>query len=275
MPELPEMENYKKLLSDKLLDTPITKVSINREKSINVSTEVFEEALVNSRIVYVERRAKHLIFHLSTGRRLVLHLMLGGILYWGTEEQRPNRNTQIEIEFGDMILYFIGLRLGYLHLLSAKETDEAMSDIGPEPLDYRFTEDKFRNVLKGRKGTIKSTLVNQEVIAGIGNCYSDEIAFAASLTPNTRIQKLLESEELTSRLYRSIQSVLREATAGGGYMEMPLYEGDELTGKYNEQCRVYDREGETCIRCNKGIIQKTVITGKKAFFCPECQHEEI
>ncbi|SDW62020.1 Fpg/Nei family DNA glycosylase [Paenibacillus sp. PDC88] len=274
MPELPEMENYKKLLSDRILDIPITKVTLNREKSINVTSDEFTSSLLNTRIVYIERRAKHLIFHLSTGRRLVLHLMLGGILYLGTEDQRPDRSTQIEIQFGDITLYFIGLRLGYLHLLSAKETDEAMSELGPEPLDYRFTEDKLRAVLKGRRGTIKSTLVNQEVIAGIGNCYSDEIAFAASLTPSTKIQKILESGELTSRLYRSIQSVLREATAGGGYMEMPLYEGDELTGKYNEQCRVYDREGETCTRCNKGIITKTLITGKKAFYCPECQKEE-
>lgn len=272
MPELPEMENYRKLLSDRLLDQPITKVTVSREKSINVTPDVFEKELLNHRIVYIERRGKHLIFHLSTGRRLVLHLMLGGVLYIGTETDRPKRTTQVEIEFKDMILYFIGLRLGYLHFLSAKETDELMKDLGPEPLDYRFTEQKFKERLKGRRGTIKSTLVNQRVIAGIGNCYSDEIAFAASLRPDMKIQDVLGSEDTTSRLYHAIQSVLREAIAGGGYMEMPLYDGDTLTGKFDEECRVYDREGETCTRCNEGIITRVEITGKKAFFCPVCQH---
>ncbi|WIV17828.1 DNA-formamidopyrimidine glycosylase family protein [Paenibacillus polygoni] len=272
MPELPEMENYRKLLSERILDQSITNVTVSREKSINVTPEVFEKELVNERIVYIERRGKHLIFHMSTGKRLVLHLMLGGILYIGTEQERPKRSTQVEIEFGEVVLYFIGLRLGYLHLLSAKETDELMSDLGPEPLDYRFTLEKFKERLKGRRGTIKTTLVNQRVIAGIGNCYSDEIAFAASLRPDTKIQDVLLNEDALSRLYHAIQSVLREATAGGGYMEMPLYAGDELTGKYDEQCRVYDREGETCTRCNEGIINKVEITGKKAFFCPVCQH---
>jgi formamidopyrimidine-DNA glycosylase len=116
MPELPEMENYRTLLSEKILDLPITGVVINRDKTINTEPDLFISELTGNRIIFVERRAKHLIFHLGNGKRLVLHLMLGGMIFWGTEEERPDRSTQVEIQFGEHILFFIGLRLGYLHV---------------------------------------------------------------------------------------------------------------------------------------------------------------
>ncbi|WP_145047213.1 MULTISPECIES: Fpg/Nei family DNA glycosylase [Paenibacillus] len=272
MPELPEMENYRVLLSEKILDLPITGVIVNRDKSINKEVQAFSQELVGNRVIFVERRAKHLIFHLANGKRLVLHLMLGGMIYWGTEAERPDRSTQVEIQFGEYTLFFIGLRLGYLHLLTSKETEEAMSDLGPEPLDRRMNVERFANLLKGRRGTLKTTLVNQHIIAGIGNCYSDEIAFAAGLRPSSKTQNIASSPELMERLYRAMQSVLREAASEGGYMEMPLMNGDTKTGSYDEQCRVYDREGEACPRCG-GTIERVEITGKKAFFCPNCQNE--
>ncbi|MDO7904932.1 DNA-formamidopyrimidine glycosylase family protein [Paenibacillus sp. JX-17] len=272
MPELPEMENYRIKLSEAILDTPITGVQILRDKSINVDGVVLEKELIGSRVVYVERRAKHLIFHLSTGRRLLLHLMLGGLLYLGSQEQRPPRSTQIEIDFNGKILYFIGLRLGYLHLLTAKETEAVLAELGPEPLDRRMTLDKFKDTLKGRRGSLKTTLVNQHIIAGIGNCYSDEIAFTAGITPASKVQHIMASPELSERLYHAMQSVLREALYGGGYIEMPFTEGDTLTGAFDDKVRVYDREGETCPRCS-GTIVRTELNGRKVFHCPQCQHD--
>ncbi|GAB6990079.1 Fpg/Nei family DNA glycosylase [Paenibacillus pini] len=271
MPELPEMENYRRLLSVQIINQPITKVVVNREKSINIQTEDFEKELLGLRTIFVERRAKHLIFHLNNGRRLLLHLMLGGILYYGTEEDRPKRSTQVEISFGEHTLYFIGLRLGYLHLLTAKEVEEIVAPLGPEPLDRRMTRERFAGLMKGRRGSLKTTLVNQHVIAGIGNCYADEIAYEAKLLPASKVQDL--PDEAVNRLYDSIQSVLREALDGGGYMEAPFMEGDELTGKYDDKCKVYDREGESCYRCD-GVVNKVELNGRKAFFCPSCQHEQ-
>lgn len=215
MPELPEMENYRTLLSGQILDKIITGVTVNREKSINTEVDVFEKELLGSTVVYVERRGKHLLFHLNTGRRLVLHLMLGGMLFFGTEDERPHRTTQIEIDFSGQKLYFIGLRLGYLHLMTAKEADEELSDLGPEPLDRRMTLDQFTACLKGRRGVLKTTLVNQKVIAGIGNCYSDEIAYMAGFTPASKIQNIVQSPENVKKLYHAMQSVLREATSQG------------------------------------------------------------
>ncbi|AHV97715.1 Fpg/Nei family DNA glycosylase [Paenibacillus sabinae] len=270
MPEFPEMENYRRLLSKHIVNVPITGVTVNREQSINVELEQFKKSLTGARMVFVERRGKHLVFHLHDGRRLLLHLMLGGLLFFGTEEERPSRSTQVEIAFGDRILYFMGLRLGYLHLLSVKETQAALAKLGPELLDKRMNEKRFAELLKGRRGALKSMLVNQQVFAGIGNCYADEIAFEAALLPTAPVQGL--TPESISRLYDAACKVLSEASDIGGYMEIPFMTGDTVTGGYNDSCKVYDREGETCERCG-GTIVKSELSSRKVFYCPECQHE--
>ncbi|MNN19559.1 Formamidopyrimidine-DNA glycosylase [compost metagenome] len=271
MPELPEMENYRIQLSKYILDFPITEVIVNREKSINLEPNEFIEQLSGRQIIFVERRAKHLLFHLDNGRRLLLHLMLGGLLYLGSKDDRPSRSTQIEISFGpDLVLYFIGLRLGYLHLLSAKDAEENLSHLGIEPFGRKMNEAVFASLLQGRRGSLKTALLNQDVIAGIGNCYADEIAFAAGLRPSAKLQNL--QEEDFDRLYSAMKDVLTEATEAGGYMELPFTKDDKLTGGANELCRVYDREGEACPRCGDAIV-KSEMNGRKVFYSPGCQHD--
>jgi len=271
MPEFPEMENYRRLLSQHIINVPITGVTVNRDKTINVEAEAFAQALLGARVVFVERRAKYILFHLYDGRRLLLHLMLGGMLFYGTEEERPARSTQVEIAFGDKILYFIGLRLGYLHLVSVKEGEALMGKLGPELLDRRMTLERFEDLLKKRRGALKTTLVNQHVFAGIGNCYADEIAYEAGLLPTALIQGL--TKDSITRLYNAVRKVLIEATEIGGYMEIPFMTGDTVTGSYNDQCKVYDREGELCHR-DGGTIVKIELSGRKVFYCPDCQHDQ-
>lgn len=270
MPELPEMENYRRLLSNHIINVPITGVNVGREKSVNMDPDTFSRRLTGARIVFVERRGKHLLFHLHDGSRLLLHLMLGGLLYFGSKEQRPDRTTQVEISFGERTLYFMGLRLGYLHLLSVKESEAALAKLGPEPLDRRMTADRFVSLLKGRRGVLKGLLVNQSFVAGIGNCYADEIAFEAGLLPTAPAQNLDDSQR--HKLFGAVVKVLNDATDIGGYMEMPFMEGDEVTGAYNDRCLVYDRGGEPCPRCGEAIVQ-TEWSGRKVFYCPNCQHE--
>ncbi|WP_223066256.1 Fpg/Nei family DNA glycosylase [Paenibacillus caui] len=269
MPELPEMENYKKLLSQLVLDRTISGVKVGREKSINMDPQDFKNELVGRKIIFIERRAKYLIFHLDNGGRLLLHLMLGGMLYFGTDEDKPNRTTQVEIEFEDKTLYFIGLRLGYLHLLSAKQTEEALAGIGPELLDRKMDETKFIKLFVSRRGTLKTALVNQNIASGIGNCYADEIAFAAGLRPDVKLQDL--TEEDLAGLYQAVRQVLTDAAEHGGYMEQPLTADDSLTGGFGDLCKVYDREGKACVTCGQPIL-RTVISSRKVYYCPNCQH---
>ncbi|NHN30725.1 Fpg/Nei family DNA glycosylase [Paenibacillus agricola] len=268
MPELPEMENYKLLLSKRIVGKPITGVEVEREKSINVPVDEFQQQLIGAAIVSIERRAKHLLFHLSSSKVLVLHLMLGGMMFYGTSAQKPERTVQITISWNEQHLYFIGLRLGYFHLHSSQDVDALLSKLGPEPLVSQFTEDKCIQLLHTKKGTLKSTLVDQSVLSGIGNCYSDEICFKAGLLPARHCSQL-DQDELR-RLYESMQNVLHEAIQYGGYMEMPLFVGDTLTGGADARCRVYDREGEPCVNCGTPLSRMDV-SSKKSFCCLLCQ----
>ncbi|MGF7047511.1 formamidopyrimidine-DNA glycosylase [Paenibacillus sp. DS2015] len=271
MPELPEMENYRRVLSNHILDIPISDIKVNRDKSINVPVETFASALIGNRVIFVERRGKYLNFHMSNGTRLLIHLMLGGLMYYGTDEDLPERSTQVEISFGDYKLCFIGLRLGYIHLLSAKEVDQVFSELGPEPLDRRMNEERFVKIAKKRRGGLKTMIVNQHVVAGIGNRYADEIAYRANLLPSAKIQDL--GDEALQRLYSSVVEVLTEAIEDGGYMDTPIYKDDQQTGRYKAKFKVYDREGETCYHCG-GVVSRVELTGRKAFFCPSCQHDQ-
>ncbi len=270
MPEWPEMETYRKMLAERISGQPITEVEVNRLKSINVSEEAFKENLVGRTIWFVERRGKMLLFHLDNGKRLLLHLMLGGLIHYGPKEERPDRSVQVAISFPNGELCFIGLRLGYLHFLSVKEVEAKLAELGPDPFDKRLTLDKFIQRFKSKRGSIKTAMLEQRVLSGIGNCYADEIAFEAGIRPDARISAI--EPESWERLYHAMHKVLLEAAAYGGYMEMPLTADDTLTGGYNDHCRVYDRGGEPCIRCS-GTVEQGEINSRKMFFCPSCQSD--
>lgn len=269
MPELPEMETYKKLLSEKVTGKIITDIEINREKSINVSSLEFVQEVKGKQIIKIDRRAKHLIFRLNSGKNLLLHLMLGGWMYVGNEHDNPDRTKQVILSFGDMNLYFIGLRLGYLHFLDEQDLQQKLSDLGPEPLESSFTFNHFKNILQSKRGNLKTTLVNQKNISGIGNLYSDEICFASKVKPAVTVGSL--DEDSIFSVYNSMHTVLQSAVSLGGYMEDPLFLGDQHTGGYNNHILVYDREGEKCRRCG-GTIIKIELNSRKCFYCPDCQH---
>lgn len=267
MPELPEMETYKALLGSLIGGQKITDVVIGREKSINVPVDRFTMDVANQTIKTISRRAKYLIFELQNGSCLLLHLMLGGWMFFGKEEDKPDRTIQVKLSFGDQHLFFIGLRLGYLHILSPEMVKEEFEKLGSEPINPQFTADAFQQLMQKRKGAVKTALINQEVLAGIGNGYSDEILWYAELSPDKKIQDFDNFQLI--RLYNAIQFILQRGIDQGGYMENPLYKGDGKTGGY--QFFVHDREGEECQHCHAAII-KEEISSRKTYFCPNCQH---
>lgn len=268
MPELPEMETYRRLLQHQIGGRTITDTHVEREKTINLPVDRFAQITRENKITRIDRRGKHLLFHLENTYVLLLHLMLGGFLYLGTTEDKLPRTSQVILSFGSRILYFHGLRLGYLHLLTAEQIDERLADLGPEPLAPSFSPSHLARLLSTKRGILKTALVDQHWLAGIGNCYSDEICFHAGLLPTRRIPELTPEE--VTRLYHSMQAVLSEAMQFGGYMEPPLYQGDGLTGGFNDRCRVYDRGGEPCLRCGQAIVGDR-LSSRKVFFCTHCQ----
>lgn len=268
MPEWPEMEHYRKMLEIRVTNKRVTAVQVERERSLNMSIAEFTTRVQGQQVIAVRRRAKMLLITLESNEVLLLHLMLGGWIFYGQVNEKPERTIQVQLSFGEQQLYFIGLRLGYLHLFTPRQLPERLSELGPDPFDPVLSLSAFKVLLERGRGTLKKQLTDQSIIAGIGNCYSDEICHAARLLPS-RIPSSLTHEEW-SNLYESMHIILIEAVQAGGYMDQAFYNGDSLTGGYNERCMVYDREGEQCHRCEQIIVRGNV-SGKKSFCCPGCQ----
>ncbi|GGH76416.1 formamidopyrimidine-DNA glycosylase [Pullulanibacillus pueri] len=269
MPELPEMENYKRLLHPMLRNKTVDAVVINRSKSVNEPENIFMKNITGKEIIAIDRRAKYLLFHLDSGHVLLLHLMLGGKLFFGKEEDSPDRTKQIIMTFGEDRLFFIGLRLGYLHILTPADIEEQLGHLGPEPLDSSFTLDVFKESLTHKRTNIKNVLLDQDIIAGIGNRYSDEICFEAKILPKRKTIDLAETE--VQALFQAIKMVLTEAVAAGGYMDQPLFKGDNQTGRYLPHFKVHGKEGAICPRCG-GTIEMETMASRKVYYCPQCQH---
>ncbi|ANE47857.1 formamidopyrimidine-DNA glycosylase [Paenibacillus swuensis] len=268
MPELPEMETYKALLSKKTAGRTITAVSVERPKSVNMTAQQFIEQVSGRTITGYDRRAKQLLFLLDDGRLMALHLMLGGWMFYGREEDKPDRTSQVILSFGENQLYFMGLRLGHLHLYTQDEANQVFAELGPEPTAPSFTVEAFAALLSSKRGALKTKLLDQSIIAGIGNCYSDELCHHAGIRPDRSIGGLSQADY--AALYRSMHAVFEEAIQYGGYMENPLYVGDTLTGGYNDRCKVYDRENQPCYRCGQPIV-KEMLNSRKMFYCSNCQ----
>ncbi|AST94792.1 Fpg/Nei family DNA glycosylase [Shouchella clausii] len=267
MPEMPEMATYQKWLTRTVVGQMITDVEVNREKSINVPVIEFKAALQHQTVTEVSRRGKQLLFHLASGQMLLLHLMLGGWMHWGTEEDAPDRTKQVILSFSRHKLYFIGLRLGYIHLHDQQSAEPVLAKLGPEASS--INADKFKEIAEHKRTIVKAFLTNQAHLSGIGNCYADEICYHAKLTPLRTIDSL-SSKELAA-LHQAIAPTLQAAANAGGYMSHPFTASDRLTGGMNSKLCVYDREGEACFRCGNPIIRQEA-SKKNVFFCQVCQH---
>jgi len=271
--ELPELETYKKLLSEQIINKRITGVAVKEEKLLNSEPSAWSKELQGREVLYIERRGKQLLFHLDNGKRLLLNLGLAGQIQYDEQgsEDGSAANAQVMIYFGEHALRLHGIRQGYAHLLSAKEADQLLTDLGPELLDRKMNLEKFRVLFARKRGMLKSALVQQTFVAGIGNGYADEIAFEAALLPSAKLQDL--SEETVERLYRSTLTVLNDAIENGGLGEQPLNAQDQLTGGYKSHVRVIERDGQPCERCG-ALIQKAEIGSRRTYYCANCQKEQ-
>lgn len=272
MPEWPEVENWRKMLNERVCGWHITAVTVQRASAVNEPEETFSRELAGRQIAIVERRGRNLVFHLDDGNRLLLRPAAGTRLYIGQEAPAKEQDFQVILGFENGTrLFFGGLKPGSLNRLTAKQVLEELKALGPEPLDARLTPEVFRERLAARRGKLKNALTGQQVVAGIGPRYGDEICFAACVHPETPVSRL--SAEDIGRLYDAMRQVLTEAADKGGFPDKPLFDNDPHSGGYYEARKVFEREGEPCAVCGTKI-EKGEASGRKTYFCPHCQRKD-
>ena len=287
MPELPEVETIKRGLTRKILNKKIIVVEIKKPHLIKNKIEDFTKCLQNNAISNIDRRGKLLVCTLKNKDKfLLIHLKMtgqliyqnkkpiiaGGHSFVGMDWHLPNKFSHIIITFNDKSqLFFNDARqFGYMHLVEKDELQQILSMYGIEPLSSSFTLSVFKEILNKKRSAIKIILMNQSLIAGIGNIYASEICFFAKVKPNRSAISLNETE--IKNLYKGCKMILKKAVEKKGTTFSDYLDVDSKKGSFINFLKVYQKSGEECKRCKKGIIKKTKIGGRGTYYCDYCQY---
>lgn len=283
MPELPEVEVLVRHLRPLLLGKTIRAVQIRRERVIRpTSVAKLKRALVGAKFGELTRRGKFLLFQLRHPHRkdpftLVGHLGMTGRMFVLRPGEALPKHAAVVLELGSRRFVYEDQRyFGRLTL-----DDSSVARMGPEPLSQDFTPEKFAEALAGSSRAIKVRLLDQDLVAGVGNIYASEALFRARIAPQLAAGKLNPTQ--VRALWRTIREVLTQAIRFGS--TIPLNHGEKSASSdglfyygraegtpdyYEERLRVYDRAGQPCIRC-KTAIRRIVQAARSTYFCPKCQ----
>ena len=287
MPELPEVETVRRGLHDLIIGSTISAASSDTPKSFPNAAADVVTFLVGATVTDVRRRAKVLLIDLSSGYTLVTHLKMTGQLVYVRDSERfgaghpndslvnhlPDKSTRVTLEFTDgSHLYFNDQRkFGWMKLVPTSEVPQMpfMQKVGPEPLLRDFTAEQFAERFTRRANTsIKAALLDQSVIAGVGNIYADESLWGAKIHPKWLVKTITIAE--FKKLYTELRAVMNLAIEKGGSTNQNYVNAEGKRGSYMDFARVFRREGLECPRCGATIV-KFKVAGRGTHICPVCQ----
>jgi formamidopyrimidine-DNA glycosylase len=279
MPELPEVETVARGLAGRLAGMTLTGVDLRRGDVVLAGRERMP-SLAGRTVTVVRRRGKNVLIGFGGPAAAWLRVNLGmtGRLYFAEPGGELLPHTHLRLHFGGgkgggaggEVHFRDPRRFGGVWLLEGPdpEVHEGLKDLGPEPLEVAFPE--FRRRLRGARA-VKTALLDQRLVAGVGNIYADEALHRAGLHPCRTLGSLTEAE--AHRLWTAVRRVLQEAIDCGGSTIRDYISSDGAEGSFQFRHRVYGREGEPCRRCKSAIV-RLVLTARSAHYCPQCQPDE-
>jgi len=290
MPELPEVETTVRYLKDKIIGQKIVGLDFDTPNLIKKpSPEELKRQIVGKKITKIERKGKNILIYLNQDYLLLIHQKLTGHLLYGKWQKEKGKwlpqekNSPLFLDRQNRFIHFLlflanGKMLAlsdlrkFAKIIFAKKEEVLNSDdlktLGPEPLSKEFTLTYFQKICQKSNKPIKTLLMDQKLISGIGNIYSDEILWQAKISPLRKANSLKEKE--IKVIYQKIKVVLKEAIKLQGTSIVDYRKPDGAKGKMDKFLKVYRKEGQKCPRC-QGIIKRVVINGRSAHFCPKCQ----
>tara|TARA_Y100000591_G_C21683636_1_gene619406 strand:+ start:10 stop:873 length:864 start_codon:yes stop_codon:yes gene_type:complete len=287
MPELPEVEIVRQSLDKKIRKKKVKRVIV-RNKNLRVKIpNNFKKFLENKKINKVSRFSKYLIIYLSNNEFCLIHLGMSGTIHLIDSKIKnnftnlsfynsyflPQKHNHVEIIFDKFkIVYNDPRRFGFFQIIkNFKDLKKRLLHLGPEPFDTRFNIKYFLQFKKNKEKTIKDLLIDQKFVSGIGNIYASEILFLSKINPQKKI-KLLNLKECKQIIINS-KKVLLKAINKGGSSIRDFKNTDGNKGNFQDNFKVYQRDGKDCKRMNcSGIILKKVISNRSTFFCSICQN---
>ena len=286
MPELPEVEVVKQSLDRKIKFQKIKKVVVRNRNLRFIIPKNFEFFLKNKKINKISRKSKYLIFHLNNNSFLIIHLGMSGTIHLVSKKNYykntnasfygssslPAKHSHILIFFKKyQIIYNDPRRFGFIKILKNKKNLELFfRNVGPEPFNNKFKISYLYNYLRGKKKNIKSFLLDQKFISGIGNIYANEILFYCKINPLKQAKNLTKIEIGKIKYFSKL--ILNKAIKKGGSSIKNFKNIKGNYGNYQNEFKVYDRENLNCLKksCNGKIIKK-FISKRSTFFCNSCQ----
>ena len=291
MPELPEVETVRRGLAPAMLGARIDKVELRRADIRFPFPASFQKRLTGQRIVYMGRRAKYLLFQLDGGETLIAHLgMSGSFRIEKTAVSTPGKfhherskdpkhdHVILVLDNGWTVTYNDPRRFGFMDLAPTEtlEKHPRIRGLGAEPLGSEFDAKSLAKLFAGSRAPLKSALLDQKRIAGLGNIYVCEALFRARLAPSRPASILADARgaptKAAAAISEAIRAVLKEAVEAGGSTLRDHRQANGELGYFQHVFKVYDREGLPCMRegC-RGIIKRFTQVGRSTFFCPVCQ----
>ena len=261
MPELPEVESIRRQLKPLLLGRYVTESDSHPSEKFIAAREI-----VGLGFEAVLRRGKYLLFTLDNGTEMVIHLGMTGQLIPEIDLSDPHLRAWWKLDNNVILGYRDVRRFGRIRIYSPGEYEGTLKNLGPEPLSEDFTVDHFYTSLKRSNRKIKTQLLSQLPVAGVGNIYADEACFQAGIYPGVR--KLTRAK--TADLHRSIRKVLSSAVENGGTTLRDYVNVDGEQGENQHYLVCYGRDGEPCINCGE-VLRRTIIEGRGTTFCQSCQ----
>lgn len=282
MPELPEVETVRRGLAPVMEGERIAQVAVNRPDLRWPFPERLAERLAGARVIQLRRRSKYILADLDRGETLLIHLgMSGRILISGDplgrfvhDHPAPVKHDHVVIDManGARITFNDPRRFGAMDLIASAEAGAhpLLARLGPEPLGNDFNESYLASALKTRNMPIKSALLDQKIVAGLGNIYVCEALFRVGVAPQRKARAIAQARLKT--LVPAIRDVLTEAIAAGGSSLRDFRQADGELGYFQHSFDVYGREGEPCRKPDCAAqITRIVQSGRSSFYCPACQ----
>ena len=270
MPELPEVETIARGLASAVPGRTIMEADVRTPNLVPDTEKTLSSRIAGRAVLAVRRRAKLLIMDLAGGLHLVFHLKMTGRVWVTHPDTEPNKHVHVIflLDNGDRIFFEDQRKFGYCRLFSGPELQDwsFYASLGPEPLE--IDSEEFISRFTGRSARIKSLLLSQNVIAGIGNIYADESLFRTGIHPRTRTSDIPASR--LKKLYTNLQAVLREAIDAGGSSFRDYRDAYGQPGQFQERFSVYGKKGEPCARCGTKLGTEKV-AGRTSTFCEKCQ----
>lgn len=278
MPELPEVETVCRGLAPHVEGRTLTRVVLNRADLRIPFPENFADRLAGRRVIAVKRRAKYMLWHLDDGIVVVIHLGMSGRMSVADPSQQEDSLAQIGagrhdhvvfyMEGGAIVVFTDPRRFGLMTLVSSDDLPghRLFRDIGPEPLGNEFSPATLSTALRGRRTPIKTALLDQKIVAGLGNIYVCEALYRAGISP--RRSAATVAGKRAERLVPHIRDVLTEAIAAGGTTLKDYAHPDGELGYFQKDHAVYGREGEPCPECTcDGGVRRIVQSNRSTFYC--------